>query len=68
MSCDSRRNSRRHLSDPDLLRRLTSTDIIEDDSGDGAEERSAQRKPSLPVSSRQMQRAGVEIAGCKVNP
>lgn len=56
-----------HLSDPGLLLRLTSIDIvISDDSTEEPVRR--KRKPSVASVIRQMQRAGVEIAGCEINP
>ena len=57
-----------HLFDRDLLARLTSTDIVIDDSGEDAAVELVKRKRRPSVSSviRQMKRAGVEVAGCEV--
>jgi hypothetical protein len=59
-----------HLCNPDLLRRLTITDVVIDDSGDDAEpvKRTRQRKPTVVSAIRQMKRAGLDIAGCEFNP
>jgi len=60
-SCD-------HLFDPDLLRRLTASEVVIGDDGEGEPvRRKRQRKPSLTAAIRQIKRAGVEISGCTIN-
>jgi hypothetical protein len=56
-----------YLHDPDLIRRLTSSDIVIG-SDDAEPTRTRKRKPSVASVIRQMKRAGVEIAGCVINP
>ena len=63
----------RHLLDPNLLRRLTPIVVL--DTGEDAETvkpvepaKRRQRKPSVASVIRQMKRAGIEIAGCEINP
>jgi hypothetical protein len=62
-------HSTAHLSDPGLIERLTPT-VWLDASEDAVEpvKRTRKRKPSIASVIRQMQRAGVEIAGVEVNP
>ena len=60
-----------HLFDPGLIERLTPTVIL--DTSEDAElvepvKRTRKRKPTLAAVIRQMQRAGVEIAGVEINP
>ena len=67
------RSSFAHLSDPDLIRRLSITDIVIGDSGEDAEpvqpvKRTRKRKPTVTSVIREMKRAGIEIAGCEINP
>jgi hypothetical protein len=56
-----------HLNDPDLLQRLSSTDVVIGDDGEDSPRR-RQRKPSLTSIIRQAAKAGVEIAGYEVRP
>ena len=59
-----------HLCNPDLLRRLTITDVVIDDSRNdaGPVKRTRQRKSTVVSAIRQMKRAGLDIAGCEFNP
>lgn len=58
-----------HLFDPGLIERMTPTvwlDTSED--AEPVEKRTRKRKPTLASVILAMKRAGVEIAGCEVNP
>jgi hypothetical protein len=65
---------RDHFNDPETAEMLEQLDLMREMAirFDGGEvepvKRTRQRKPSVSSVIRQMQRAGVEVAGCEINP
>ncbi len=62
-----------HPFDPDLQRRLTSTDVVTDDSVEDVKpvkpaSRTRKRKPTLAGVARQAAKAGIPVAGYEVRP